>query len=97
MYTYDSEQPNKELILFEFLGDDIEKYVFAKGKRLTRHEMIKLLKELCDALNYSHGRNVIHRGNVTLVRRFFFSFKDDARLTFLFVCAISLLRIVACC
>ena len=91
----DSRTPSKEFILFELLGDDLEKYIFKNGKKLTRHEMIKLLKELCDALIYSHGRDVIHRGTSQICGVLLI--ENNARLTFLLVCTISLSHIVICC
>jgi formylglycine-generating enzyme required for sulfatase activity len=41
---------------------NLTQYMIARGKRLEEEELIRLLKQIAEALDYAHGKKLVHRG-----------------------------------
>lgn len=41
---------------------NLTQYLIARGKNLDEEELFRLLKQLADALDYSHSKKLVHRG-----------------------------------
>lgn len=41
---------------------NLTQYMIARGKRLEEEELVRLLKQIADALDYSHSKKLVHRG-----------------------------------
>lgn len=41
---------------------NLTQYLIAKGKRLDEEELMRLLKQIAEALDYAHNKKLVHRG-----------------------------------
>merc|ERR1719172_500348 len=54
-------KPNKLVLVFEFLENDLKKYMKAMSGRLTPSTVKKLAYQLCRGVEFCHANRIIHR------------------------------------